>query len=110
MANVFLRLLVLKTHHTAVVCAFYQSLGLTFTEEKPGKGPLHHSAPLGGESLKSTRCPPTRPSIRRLGLVSRSKILTLPSIVLSLIRMIAMPLLAFGATIASRPSACRLIK
>ncbi|WP_442510260.1 VOC family protein [Novipirellula sp. SH528] len=47
MADVSLRLLVLKTHDVASVCAFYGSLGLTFTEEQHGKGPLHHSAPLG---------------------------------------------------------------
>ena len=46
-ADVSLRLLVLKTHDVSGVVAFYQSLGLAFTEEQHGKGPLHHSAPLG---------------------------------------------------------------
>lgn len=47
MTDVSLRLLVLKTHNALEVVAFYESLGLTFTEEHHGKGPLHHSAPLG---------------------------------------------------------------
>ncbi|MEO9590236.1 VOC family protein [Rhodopirellula bahusiensis] len=47
MADISLRLLVLKTHDVSGVVAFYQSLGFTFTEEQHGKGPLHHSAPLG---------------------------------------------------------------
>ena len=47
MIKVSLRLLVLKTHNLPVVVSFYQSLGLTFTEERHGKGPLHYSAPLG---------------------------------------------------------------
>ena len=48
MADPSLRLLVLKTHDVLGVVAFYQTLGFTFTEEKHGKGPLHHSSPLGG--------------------------------------------------------------
>lgn len=47
MADVSLRLLVLKTHDIAPVVEFYQSLGLTFAEERHGQGPLHYSAPLG---------------------------------------------------------------
>ena len=47
MADVSLRLLVLKIHDVSAVVAFYQSLGFTFTEEQHGKGPLHHSASLG---------------------------------------------------------------
>ena len=47
MTDVSLRLLVLKTHDVAGVCAFYGSLGLTFIEEQHGKGPRHYSAPLG---------------------------------------------------------------
>ncbi len=47
MTDVSLRLLVLKTHDISGIVAFYQSLGFTFTEEQHGKGPLHHSAPLG---------------------------------------------------------------
>jgi lactoylglutathione lyase len=46
-ADVSLRLLVLKTHDVSSVVAFYQSLGLKFTEEQHGKGALHHSAALG---------------------------------------------------------------
>lgn len=47
MADVSLRLLVLKTHDVDSVVAFYRTLGLAFAEEQHGKGPLHHSAPLG---------------------------------------------------------------
>ena len=47
MADVSLKLLVLKTHDVDAVCRFYQSLGLTFTEERHDSGPLHYSAPLG---------------------------------------------------------------
>ena len=47
MSDVSLRLIVLKTHNVNSVVEFYQSLGLVFTEERHGKGPLHHSAPLG---------------------------------------------------------------
>jgi len=46
-ADISLRLLVLKTHDVSGAVGFYQSLGFTFTEERHGKGPLHHSAPLG---------------------------------------------------------------
>ena len=46
MADISLRLLVLKTHDVPSVVAFYQSFGFEFTEERHGKGPLHHSAPL----------------------------------------------------------------
>ena len=45
--DISLRLLVLKTDDVSGVVAFYQSLGFTFTEEQHGKGPIHHSAPLG---------------------------------------------------------------
>jgi len=47
MTDVSLRLLVLKTHNVLTVVAFYQSLGLVFTKERHGKGPMHHSTPLG---------------------------------------------------------------
>ena len=46
-ADISLRLLVLKTHDVSAVVAFYQSLGFTFIEEQHGKGPLHHSSSLG---------------------------------------------------------------
>lgn len=47
MTEISLKLLVLKTHDVVGVVSFYQLLGLTFVEEQHGKGPLHHSAPLG---------------------------------------------------------------
>jgi lactoylglutathione lyase len=46
-ANVSLKLLVLKTHDVTSLCRFYQTLGLSFTEERHGSGPIHFSAPLG---------------------------------------------------------------
>jgi hypothetical protein len=45
--DVSLKLLVLKTRDVSTVVAFYRLLGFTFSEEQHGKGPLHHSAPLG---------------------------------------------------------------
>ena len=47
MPDISLKLLVLKTYDVDEVCRFYQSLGLTFTEEQHGKGPVHYSSPLG---------------------------------------------------------------
>ena len=46
-SDVSLKLLVLKTYDVDSVRQFYQSLGLTFTEERHGSGPLHFSAPMG---------------------------------------------------------------
>ncbi len=46
MALVSPRLLVLKTHNVAPLCAFYESLGFIFAEERHVSGPPHHSAPL----------------------------------------------------------------
>ena len=47
MPNISLRLLVLKTLDVEQLCRFYESLGLRFTEEHHGNGPVHYSAPLG---------------------------------------------------------------
>lgn len=46
MADVSLRLLVLKTHRLAAVREFYELLGVGFREERHGKGPLHFSSHL----------------------------------------------------------------
>lgn len=46
-ANVSLKLLVLKTHDVDSLCRFYKLLGFTFTEERHGSGPVHFSTPLG---------------------------------------------------------------
>lgn len=47
MAEPSIRLLVLKTQNLADVCRFYQSLGLAFSEEQHGSGPVHFAARLG---------------------------------------------------------------
>lgn len=52
-SDVLLKLIVLKTDDVDRVCRFYQALGLIFTEERHGKGPLHHAAALdGGATLE----------------------------------------------------------
>ena len=69
MADVSLRMLVLKTHDVSGVVAFYQSLGFTFAEEQHGKGPLHNSAPLGDGIIEISPLPDDQPvdSTTRLG-------------------------------------------
>src|SRR5262245_31042531 len=47
MAGPTLRLLVVKTHSPDKLLAFYQALGIGFTEEKHGNGPLHYAGSLG---------------------------------------------------------------
>src|SRR5437588_8514311 len=47
MADVSLRLLVLKTHQVDRVRAFYEALGIAFTEEQHGKGPIHFAGRVG---------------------------------------------------------------
>jgi predicted enzyme related to lactoylglutathione lyase len=42
-----LRLLVLRSRQIQTLKVFYESLGLKFSEEKHGKGPLHYAATLG---------------------------------------------------------------
>lgn len=46
--SVYLKLLVLKTRQVERLLAFYQTLGIDFTQEQHGKGPAHHSGQIGG--------------------------------------------------------------
>jgi predicted enzyme related to lactoylglutathione lyase len=45
--DVSLRLLVLKTHDVDRLLRFYESLGISFAEEKHGGGPVHFAGTLG---------------------------------------------------------------
>src|SRR4051812_43595521 len=47
MADVSLTLLVLKTHQVEQLRRFYQTLGVHFTEEQHGTGPVHFSGQAG---------------------------------------------------------------
>jgi predicted enzyme related to lactoylglutathione lyase len=47
MADVSLTLLVLKTRQVDRVRAFYETLGIAFTEEQHGTGPRHHAGRVG---------------------------------------------------------------
>ena len=68
------------------VVAFYQSLGLTFTEEQHGKGPLHYSAPLGDGIIEIYPLrPTTKPLMPPPDSVSQSLIRILPLVVLNLL-------------------------
>jgi hypothetical protein len=51
-ANVYLKLLVLKTTQVERLVAFYQTLGIAFAQEQHGKGPIHHSGQIGGVVLE----------------------------------------------------------
>lgn len=46
-ADVSLTLLVLKTRQVDQVRTFYETLGITFTEERHGSGPLHYAGRAG---------------------------------------------------------------
>jgi hypothetical protein len=48
MADVSLTLLVLKTRQVERVRTFYEALGIAFTEERHGTGPLYHAGRVGG--------------------------------------------------------------
>ncbi len=47
MADPSLTLLVLKSRHVERVRAFYEALGIAFTEERHGSGPRHHAGRVG---------------------------------------------------------------
>jgi predicted enzyme related to lactoylglutathione lyase len=47
-----LTLLVLKTRDPAAALLFYHAVGITFTEERHGTGPLHHAGRAGGTLLE----------------------------------------------------------
>jgi lactoylglutathione lyase len=47
MTSISLSLLVLKTKQMERLVAFYRTLGITFTEERHGKGPIHFAAKIG---------------------------------------------------------------
>lgn len=51
-ADVSLKLLVLKSRHIDKLRAFYQSLGIAFTEEQHGKGPVHYAGQVAGVILE----------------------------------------------------------
>ncbi len=57
-----LNLLVLRAEHPEQLCEFYSALGLRFTREQHGKGPVHHASELGGsvfEIYPRGNTPPT---------------------------------------------------
>lgn len=47
-----LQLLVLRSHNVDRLRLFYESLGLSFIQEKHGKGPVHYSCKSGGIILE----------------------------------------------------------
>ena len=60
-----LNLLVLRSANPAFAVAFYSAVGISFVEEKHGKGPLHFAAMLGSlvleiYPLKGERATPVR--------------------------------------------------
>src|SRR6266566_4555732 len=50
--NPALSLLVLRTSKMDEMLALYQAIGLAFTREQHGGGPVHHSCDLGGTVLE----------------------------------------------------------
>lgn len=69
MADISLTLLVLKTHQMDRLLAFYQALGIEFTEEQHGKGPRHHAGRVGDVVIEIYPLPDegTADSSARLG-------------------------------------------
>lgn len=51
-AKISLNLLVLRSRYLPRAIEFYQALGLQFTPEQHGSGPVHYSADLGGLILE----------------------------------------------------------
>jgi predicted enzyme related to lactoylglutathione lyase len=49
---VALRLLVIKTHRLDQARAFYQALGIHFTEERHGNGPVHYAGQAGVTTIE----------------------------------------------------------
>lgn len=63
MAEPHLSLLVLKTRQMPELVAFYQTLGLTFTEEKHGSGPIHFAAVMAELVFEIYPLPPEDPGL-----------------------------------------------
>lgn len=61
MADATLKLLVLKTHDVDAACRFYGSIGLEFTPEQHGSGPLHYAANVGDIILEIYPLPADQP-------------------------------------------------
>ncbi len=62
-----LKLVVLKTLEVDRLLTFYETLGIRFSEEQHGKGPLHYSATVGGivfEIYPATDPDAAEPSVR----------------------------------------------
>ena len=70
-AIIYLNLLVLKTQHVERLVAFYGALGITFTEERHGTGPVHHAGHAGPALLEIYPLPAdaTPDTTTRLGFV-----------------------------------------
>jgi catechol 2,3-dioxygenase-like lactoylglutathione lyase family enzyme len=62
-----LALVVLRTEDLGRSLRFYQALGLRFTEERHGSGPVHHACQLGETVLELYPAEPGRAPDRRTG-------------------------------------------
>ena len=51
-ATLSLNLVVLRAQDPEAVCRFYEALGMSFSRERHGTGPLHHACDLGGSVLE----------------------------------------------------------
>ncbi len=69
MTNARLSMLVLKTHQVAAVVAFYETIGLSFTEEQHGSGPLHFAGQANDVLIEIYPLPEDKPvdTTTRLG-------------------------------------------
>ncbi|MEO8612695.1 MAG: VOC family protein [Chloroflexota bacterium] len=52
MAEITLGLLVLRASDLEKSLAFYRAIGLTFTQEQHGSGPVHYSCAIGGTVME----------------------------------------------------------
>jgi catechol 2,3-dioxygenase-like lactoylglutathione lyase family enzyme len=92
-----LTLVVLRSADLAATRRFYEALGLTFTTEQHGTGPLHHACVLGETVLeiypRNEESAPDRHDDTRLGL----RVADLEAAVAAVV--------AAGGTVHRRPSA-----
>ena len=63
-----LDLMVIYTRKLKETCEFYQKIGLSFTEEQHGQGPIHYSAKIGSTVFEIFPCSSKQsPTYTRLG-------------------------------------------
>jgi lactoylglutathione lyase len=67
MKNPTISLIVLRTSQMEAALAFYKALGLVFTEESHGTGPIHYSTQTGPSVLEIYPGEPSEPINRKAG-------------------------------------------